>query len=400
VTSVYSIGYMRSHREWRQTSFYSYFAVALGSAMGIAFAGNLFTLFIFYELLTLSTYPLVTHAGDDAAREGGRMYLGYLLGTSVILLLLALVWTWSLTGTLDFRTGGILEGVVTPATASILLVLFIFGIGKAAVIPFHLWLPAAMVAPTPVSALLHAVAVVKAGVFTVLKVVIYIFGIDFLAAVPATQWLMYVAAATILLAALMALRQDNLKLRLAWSTISQLSYIVLCALLITPLGIVGGSMHIVMHAFAKITLFFCAGAILITTHKTRISEMNGIGRQMPWTMAAFTVGALSMIGVPPTAGFISKWYILLATLEAQQMIAVGVIMLSTLLNAAYFLPIVYAAFFRAPKNVPEHGYKDAPGEAPLMVLLAITVTAAGTVALFFFPSMALELAQQTAGGYE
>jgi multicomponent Na+:H+ antiporter subunit D len=398
VTSVYSIGYMRSHHEWRQTSYYSYFSLALGSAMGIAFAGNLFTLFIFYELLTLATYPLVTHAGDDAAREGGRMYLGYLLGTSVILLLLALVWTWSLTGTLDFRAGGILEGAVTPGIASILLVLFIFGIGKAAVMPFHLWLPAAMVAPTPVSALLHAVAVVKAGVFTILKVAIYIFGIDFLAEIPATQWLMYVAAATILLAAFVALRQDNLKLRLAWSTVSQLSYIVLCALLVTPLGIVGGSMHIVMHAFAKITLFFCAGAILITTHKTRISEMNGIGRRMPWTMAAFTVGALSMIGVPPTAGFISKWYILLGAIEAQQLFAVSVIIVGTLLNAAYFLPIVYAAFFRAPESNPKHEYKDAPGEAPLAVVVALTVTATGTVALFFLPDIPLDLALQLAGG--
>jgi len=397
VTSVYSIGYMRSHREWRQTSYYSYFAVALGSAMGIAFAGNLFTLFIFYELLTLSTYPLVTHAGDDAAREGGRMYLGYLLGTSVILLLLALVWTWSLTGTLDFRAGGILEGAVTPGIASILLVLFVFGIGKAAVMPFHLWLPAAMVAPTPVSALLHAVAVVKAGVFTILKVAIYIFGIDFLAEIPATEWLMYVAAATILLAALVALRQDNLKLRLAWSTVSQLSYIVLCALLVTPLGIVGGGLHIVMHAFAKITLFFCAGAILIATHKTNISEMNGIGRRMPWTMGAFAVGALSMIGVPPTAGFVSKWYILLGAIEAQQLFAVGVLIVSTLLNAAYFLPIVYAAFFRMPESTPGEVNRDAQGEAPLALVLAITVTATGTVVLFFFPDLPLGLVSQLAG---
>jgi len=397
VTSVYSIGYLRSHHEWRQTSYYSYFAIALGSTMGIAFAGNLFTLFIFYELLTLSTYPLVTHAGDDTARESGRMYLGYLLGTSVVLLLLALVWTWSLTGTLDFRAGGILEGVVPTGIAGILLVLFIFGIGKAAVIPFHLWLPAAMVAPTPVSALLHAVAVVKAGVFTVLKVVIYIFGIDFLAAVPATQWLMYIAAATILLAALVALRQDNLKLRLAWSTISQLSYIVLCALLITSSGIVGGALHIVMHAFAKITLFFCAGAILVTTHKTRISEMSGIGRRMPLTMAAFTVGALSMIGIPPTGGFISKWYILLGAIDAQQTIAVGVIIVSTLLNAAYFLPVVYIAFFRPQENNPEYLHQETQGEAPLAILLAITVTALGTVFLFFFPDLPLELALQLAG---
>jgi len=342
----------------------------------------------------------VTHAGDNATREAGRTYLGYLLNTSVILLLLALIWTWSLTGTLDFRAGNILEETMTPGTASILLALFIFGIGKAALIPFHLWLPAAMVAPTPMSALLHAVAVVKAGVFTVLKVVIYIFGIDFLAEIPATRWLMYVAAATILLAALVALRQDNLKLRLAWSTVSQLSYIVLCALLVTPLGIVGGALHIVMHAFAKITLFFCAGAILVATNKTRISEMNGLGRRMPWTMAAFTVGALSMIGVPPMAGFISKWYILLGAIEVQQMFAVGVIILSTLLNAAYFLPIVYAAFFRTAESNPENGNKEAHGEAPIMLLLAITVTATGTVLLFFFPDLPLGLVLQLAGASE
>ena len=246
VTTIYSIGYMRVHNERHQTRFYACFAIALGSATGIAFAGNLFTLFIFYELLTLSTYPLVTHAGTVPARKSGRMYLGYLLGTSVILLLFALVWTWSLAGTLDFREGGILDGRISPATAGILLALFVFGIGKAAIIPVHRWLPAAMVAPTPVSALLHAVAVVKAGVFTLLKVSIYIFGTDFLAEIPATRWLMYLAAASILLAAFIALRQDNLKLRLAWSTISHLSYVTLGVLLATPAGIVGVPTSIVM----------------------------------------------------------------------------------------------------------------------------------------------------------
>jgi multicomponent Na+:H+ antiporter subunit D len=390
VTSVYSIGYMRSHHEWRQTSFYSYFAVALGSVMGIAFAGNLFTLFIFYELLTLSTYPLVTHAGDDNAREGGRMYLGYLLGTSVILLLLALVWTWSLTGTLDFRAGGILEGTVTPGVASLLLVLFIFGIGKAAVIPFHLWLPAAMVAPTPVSALLHAVAVVKAGVFTVLKVAIYIFGIDFLAEVPATQWLMYVAAATILLAALLALRQDNLKLRLAWSTISHLSYIVLGALLATPLGIIGSGMHIVTHAFAKITLFFCAGAIIVATHKTRISEMNGLGRRMPLTMAAFFIASLSIIGLPPLGGFWSKWYLALGTLEAQQLAMLGVLLVGSLLNIVYLLPIPMRAFFGRD---PEASCYTGVQEAPPACVAALLVTATACVVLFFAPEPVYQLLQ-------
>jgi multicomponent Na+:H+ antiporter subunit D len=390
VTSVYSIGYMRSHHEWRQTSYYSYFAVALGSVMGIAFAGNLFTLFIFYELLTLATYPLVTHAGDDSAREGGRMYLGYLLGTSVIFLLLALIWTWSLTGTLDFRTGGILAGAVTPGTASILLVLFIFGIGKAAVMPFHLWLPAAMVAPTPVSALLHAVAVVKAGVFTVLKVAIYIFGIDFLAEVPATQWLMYVAAATILLAAFAALRQDNLKLRLAWSTISHLSYIVLGALLATSLGIIGSGMHIVMHAFAKITLFFCAGAIIVATHKTRVSEMDGLGRRMPVTMTAFFIASLSIIGLPPLGGFWSKWYLALGTLDAQQLTMLCVLLAGSLLNIAYLLPIPMRAFFSRER---EGQGNTGVREAPLACVAALVLTATACVVLFFFPGPIYHLLQ-------
>jgi multicomponent Na+:H+ antiporter subunit D len=358
--------------------------------MGIAFAGTLFTLFIFYELLTLSTYPLVTHAGDDAAREGGRMYLGYLLGTSVILLLLALVWTWSLTGTLDFRAGGILEGAVTPGIASILLVLFVFGIGKAAVMPFHMWLPAAMVAPTPVSALLHAVAVVKAGVFTILKVAIYIFGIDFLAEIPATEWLMYVAAATILLAALVALRQDNLKLRLAWSTISHLSYIVLGALLATSLGIVGGGMHIVMHAFAKITLFFCAGAILVATHKTRISEMDGLGRRMPLTMAAFFVASLSIIGLPPLGGFWSKWFLALGTLDAQQGVMLGVLLVGSLLNAAYLLPIPMRAFFSCEREDPGSTRLQ---EAPPACVAALLLTAVACVILFFFPEPVYRLMQ-------
>jgi multicomponent Na+:H+ antiporter subunit D len=390
VTSVYSIGYLRSHREWHQTAFYSYFALALGSVMGIAFASNLFTLFIFYELLTLSTYPLVTHAGDDAAREGGRMYLGYLLGTSVTLLLLALVWTWSLTGTLDFRSGGILEGIVTPGMASMLLVLFIFGIGKAALLPFHLWLPAAMVAPTPVSALLHAVAVVKAGVFTVLKVVIYIFGIDFLAVIPATQWLMYVAATTLLLAALFALRQDNLKLRLAWSTISHLSYVVLGALLATPLGIVGGGMHIVMHAFAKITLFFCAGAILVTTHKTRISEMHGLGRRMPLTMGAFFVASLSIIGLPPLGGFWSKWFLALGTLDAEQYLMLVVLLAGSMLNVAYLLPIPMRAFFsREQGDSGDRGMQEAPPACVAVLLL----TATTCVVLFIFPGPIYRLLQ-------
>ncbi|MDX1696747.1 MAG: proton-conducting transporter membrane subunit, partial [Thiohalobacterales bacterium] len=350
--------------------------------VGIAFAGNLFTLFIFYELLTLSTYPLVTHSGNLAARRSGRIYLAYLLGSSVTLMLIAIIWTWSLAGTLDFRPGGILDGVATPYSAGILLVLFIFGTGKAAVMPIHRWLPAAMIAPTPVSALLHAVAVVKAGVFTILKVAVYIFGIDFLAEIPATRWLMYVAAATILLAAFMALRQDNLKLRLAWSTISHLSYIVLGTLLAIPAGIVGSGMHIAMHAFAKITLFFCAGAILVTTHKTRISEMGGLGRRMPVTMAAFFIASLSIIGLPPMGGFWSKWFLVLGTVDAQQLFILGVLLAGSVLNIAYLLPIPVQAFFGR-----EHADSGSGGlsRTPLPCVAALVLTTIACVLLFFVP---------------
>jgi multicomponent Na+:H+ antiporter subunit D len=309
-----------------------------------------------------------------------------------------MVWTWVASGTLDFREGGILAGMASPLAIGFLYVLYIFGIGKAALMPFHRWLPAAMVAPTPVSALLHAVAVFKAGVFTVLKVTVYIFGVDLLAAGWASDWLMYVAGGTIVIASLVALTKDNLKLRLAYSTISQLSYVILGALLANTAGIVGGTMHLAMHAFGKITLFFCAGAIMVASHKTEVSQLAGIGRRMPWTMAAFTVGALSMIGLPPTAGFASKWYILLGAIEAEQMFAVVVLVLSTLLNAAYFLPIVYMAFFRAPEGDSVGADVYRHGEAPLPAVLALTATAIGTVLLFFFPTLPLTLANQLVGG--
>ncbi|MEA3243744.1 MAG: proton-conducting transporter membrane subunit, partial [Pseudomonadota bacterium] len=262
ITTVYAIGYMRGHGEHNQTRFYACFAIAIGSVMGIAFAANLFTLFIFYEVLTLSTYPLVTHAGTEKAKAGGRVYLGILLGTSIVFFLLAIVSTWFVAGTLDFTPGGVFDANVDKTVAGVLLVLFIFGIGKAAIMPFHRWLPAAMVAPTPVSALLHAVAVVKAGVFTVLKVCVFIFGLDLLSVLPGTQFLLYLAGASVLLASLVAMRQDNLKARLAYSTVSQLGYVTIGALLATSAGVMGSSMHIAMHAFGKITLFFCAGAIL------------------------------------------------------------------------------------------------------------------------------------------
>ena len=397
VTTIYSIGYMRHLKDANQTRFFLFFALSISAAIAIAFAGNLFTLFIAYEVLTLVTYPLVAHYGTDAARRGARVYLGILLSTSIAFLLVAIIVTWNVAGTLDFLPGGILRGKAEPWVASLLLVLYVFGIGKAAVMPFHRWLPSAMVAPAPVSALLHAVAVVKAGVFTLLKVVIYVFGVDFLAELGSTRWLMYVAGATVLLASLVALREDNLKARLAYSTISQLSYIVLAAMLASSLGIIGGAMHIATHAFAKITLFFCAGAIFAASGEIVISRMRGIGRRMPWTMGAFAVGAISMIGLPPTAGFVSKWYVLLGALDAENMVAIAILIASTLLNAAYFLPIVYAAFFRAEETGGAEFNRRPHGEAPTAMIVGLTVSATITVLLFLFPGAILGLAGQLAG---
>ncbi len=394
VTSVYAIGYMRGHGEANQTRFYTMFAIAISAALGVAFAGNLFTLFLFYEVLTISTYPLVAHAGTEKARQGARTYLAILLGTSIGLQLLAILITYAAAGTLDFRAGGILAGKLDPAWAGLLLALFVFGIGKAAVMPFHRWLPAAMVAPTPVSALLHAVAVVKAGVFTVLKVTIYIFGTDFITESHANDWIIWFAGATILLASLIAMTRDNLKSRLAYSTVSQLSYIVLGALLANQMGLLGGSLHIAMHAFGKITLFFAAGAILVAAHKTEISEMGGLGRAMPITFGAFLIGSLSIIGLPPFGGMWSKWYLALGTIDAAQWMLLGVLLLSSLLNIAYLLPIPIRAFFgKAPDGTSYTKIK----EAPVTCLLAMVVTSLACLVLFFYPGPFYELASMVAG---
>jgi len=390
ITTVYAIGYMRSHNEKNQTRFYTCFAIAISSVMGIAFSDNLFSLFIFYEVLTLSTYPLVTHSGTEEAKKGGRVYLGILLSTSIVFFLLAIISTWFVAGTLDFKPGGVFGSDVNKMVAGVILLLFVFGIGKAAIMPFHRWLPAAMVAPTPVSALLHAVAVVKAGVFTILKVCTFIFGIDLLAELPSTQFLLYLAGASILLASLVAMRQDNLKARLAYSTVSQLGYITMGALLATSSGVIGSSMHMATHAFGKITLFFCAGAILVAAHKSNISEMRGLGRQMPITMAAFFIASLSIIGVPPTGGTWSKWFLLMGTIEAEQLILMGILIISSLLNIAYLLPIPYHAYFSADKlSSSGAGIK----EAPLPSLIALCVTTAGCVILFIYPQPLYELAK-------
>ena len=380
LTHIYAVGYMRGNAEDNHPRFFASFSLAIGATMGVAFAANMFTLFLFYELLTISTYTLVAHKGTPEAIRGARTYLGVLLGTSIGLQLVAIIWTYSLTGTLDFTQGGILRDQIAGPAVAVLLALYAFGIGKAALMPFHRWLPAAMVAPTPVSALLHAVAVVKAGVFTMLKVGIYIFGIDFLAETGASEWLMWLAAYSIIAASVIALTKDNLKARLAYSTVSQLSYITLGMALATSMGTLGGGMHLAMHAMGKITLFMCAGSIYVATHKTEISQMKGLGRLMPITFGAFLIGSLSIIGLPPLGGSWSKWLLILGAADTGQLVMIGVLMLSSLLNVAYLLPIVGRAFFLGVQS-------DEPAkikESPLLVWLPPAITAFGCLVLFFY----------------
>jgi multicomponent Na+:H+ antiporter subunit D len=388
-TSLYSIGYMRGLHEHAQTRFFAFFALALSSTIGVAFSANLFTLYLFYEILSLCTYPLVVHHQDQKARISGRKYLTFILGTSVGLVLPGMLYCYHLAGTLDFTAAGILAGEASPPVLIFLFFVFLFGFAKAGIMPFHSGLPAAMVAPTPVSALLHAVAVVKVGVFSIVRVSTGIFGVDLLKSLALGPAVATVASITILLGSLIALSQDELKRRLAFSTISQLSYIVLGIALLTPKGMLGGVLHIAMHAFGKITLFFCAGAIMVATGKKYISQMGGLGRIMPVTLGAFFIGSLSVIGLPPTGGFFSKWNLLLGAIAADHIVFAGVLLASSFLNAFYFLPIVFKGFFApAPAGEATTGIQ----EAPMCCVVPLLITAGISIALFFYPHIFMNLA--------
>jgi multicomponent Na+:H+ antiporter subunit D len=394
VTSAYSIGYMRGLNEHSQTRYFCFFALALSATIGVAFSANLLTLYLFYEMLSLATYPLVTHHQDREARSSGRKYLLYILGPSIGLVLPAMLICYHLTGTLEFNPQGFMSGAASPAMMAVLLFMFIFGFAKAGIMPFHAWLPAAMVAPTPVSALLHAVAVVKVGVFSIARVLTGVFGVNLLSSSHLGTIICYVAAFTVITASLIALSQDGLKRRLAFSTIGQLSYIVLGVALLSPKGMTGGLVHIAMHAFGKITLFFCAGAIFVATGEKYISRMVGIGKRMPVTMIAFFIGSLSVIGLPPTGGFFSKWNLVLGTLESGQTVMLIVLLVSSLLNAAYFLPIVYNAFFCPPDKAM---FENKIQEAPLWCIIPPVLTALGTIVLFFYPTLFMRLAEMAVG---
>ena len=396
-TTIFSMGLLRPLKQHAQTRFFFFFAIAISSAVGVAFSANLLTLFIFYEALSLSTYPLVTHNQDDDAIKGGRKYLTYLLGTSIALALPAMIIVYQQTGNLDFTNSGVFESGTSTTLLVVLLVMFLFGFAKAGLMPFHAWLPGAMVAPAPVSALLHAVAVVKVGVFSIIRVLTGIFGVDLLANTPSLSTIVCVLAGiTLIVASLIALTQDNIKSRLAYSTIGQLSYIILGVGLATKSGVTGAALHIPMHAFGKITLFLCAGAIYQACGAKYISEIHGLGRKFPLTMAAFFIGSLCVIGLPPTGGFVSKWYLLTGSLDSAQQWAFAIFLTSSLLNAAYFLPIVYKAFFAAPTDTTR---LDKAKEPPPLTIVPLFITSAGCVLLFFFSSKLFQFANRFAEMY-
>jgi NADH-quinone oxidoreductase subunit L/multicomponent Na+:H+ antiporter subunit D len=408
VTSVYSVGYLRTVGEGHQTRYFAAFAASIAATMGVAFATNLFTLFVFYELLTLATYPLVVHAGTAEAYRAGRTYVAYTLGGGVAVLAGAVL-VAVLAGETTFSPGGLAAlSAADPTLARVAFALLIVGFGvKTAIMPLHGWLPAAMVAPTPVSGLLHAVAVVKSGVFALARTVLYTFG-------PETTWaldlglpLAVAAAATMLGAGLVGLRQDNIKRGLAYSTIGQLSYIALGLAIATPLAVFGALLHVVAHAFMKITLFFAAGVIYAETGEKYVSDVAGVGRRLPATMVAFGVAAAGLVGFPLVAGFVSKFHLVLGAAERPALLFVAVYLVAGLLKLLYFWPIVYVALFGdrgddspasrhafAPPHATDGGYpgettweRPALGrEASPFLLLPVLATVGGAVLLGVVPT--------------
>lgn len=380
-TTIYAMEYMK--HEGRENRFFAYFFVSLGVTLGIALAGNLVTLYLFYELLTLATYPLVIHAGTPKALASGRNYLIYsFAGATAALAGMLLV--FRTTGSLDFIPGGIVANHDSAAQMNwyLAIVLTTLGFGvKTAIVPFHSWLPQAMVAPTPVSALLHAVAVVKSGLFAVIRTIFYIFGADVVRETGAHQAIAVLVILSILMGSFLALRQENLKMRLAYSTISQLGYVLLGLMLLNREALVGALMQLLGHALIKITLFYCAGAIMYQTHKTDVSQLNGLGRTMPYTMISFTLASVALVGIPPTKGFVSKWILVQGALESGNALYPAVLLISALLTALYLLPVISHAFFRSadPGEHPAH-------EAPWKLLLPIFSSSILTIALGLFPN--------------
>ena len=378
MTAIYSDRYLLLNNFKNKPKFYIFFTLSMFSTNAIIYSSNLFTTFIFYEFLTLSTYPLVTFKMDEKSINNGKKYLYYLLGTSIIFLLPAIILTFNLTGTLDYKEGGIFPDSQSYLMINLLVILFLFGVAKSAIMPFHKWLPAAMVAPTPVSALLHAVAVVKSGVFIIMKIILFIFGTELLQKSGADLILISLSSITILLASLMALKQDNIKLRLAYSTVSQLSYIILSVSILAPFSILAAVLHLIFHALGKIMLFLTAGILATCMNIKNVSELNGVSSKFPFTIFLASLGAFVMVGIPPTVGFFSKWYLLLGIFQSEKIYLLIILIISTLLNASYYFPIIYKSYFCEIDSV----HKDAQTEDFLLVL-PVMIIGIMTIILFF-----------------
>lgn len=374
-TTLYAIGYLKGSKN--QGRFFGFFSLCVTATIGLSISGNLFTFFLFYEFLTLVTFPLLLHNQDQASKQAAITYLKYTFFGGAVFLL-GIVLLHSYVGSHEFVSGGYLQRIQEGDSfyLQVVFVILLIGVGvKAAIVPLHGWLPKAMAAPAPVSALLHAVAVVKAGAFGVVRIVYEVYGIEFASTLGVLYILMFVAIITILYGSFKALFQEDLKKRLAYSTVSQVSYILLGISLFGPLGTIGGLVHLVHQGVMKITLFFCAGAFSATYKITKISQMDGLGKTMPLASLSFTLAALGMIGVPPLAGFVSKWYLGLGALENGLWFVLGVIGVSALLNSAYFLPILYRIWFKAPMHEKHNAVKKFSLEADPLLIYPLLATA-------------------------
>lgn len=387
---IYALGYMQGDKH--EGRFFAFYLLSLSATLGIAFAGSLVTLYLFYELLTLVTFPLVVHSGGQAADEAGRNYISYsLFGAALILL--GIVLTRAIAPSLTFATGGMLTiGPMQVQLARTLLLIFVFGFGvKAAIIPLHRWLPLAMAAPTPVSALLHAVAVVNAGSYGIIRVIHTVFGRSTVAELGMASPLIVLACATIVMGSIWALREQTLKRRLAFSTISQMGYLMLGGVLLSPLGLQATLIHFIHHAMLKITLFFSVGALNHSLGITKVEQVRGLGKKFPLVFAAITISSLGMVGIVPLNGFVSKWYYLQGSLQAEAYWVVGVLALSSLLNALYYFPVVSKAFFsEQSEQVPEHVHHDLRLELPGFVIACCSVL------LGLFPHWTIALVERAA----
>ncbi|MBF0119754.1 MAG: monovalent cation/H+ antiporter subunit D family protein [Desulfobacterales bacterium] len=401
LAGFYCIGYMRGLNEHAQTRFYASYALAVGGGMGVAFSGSLVTLYLFYEIVSIVTYPLVAHHQDEEGYDGARKYIVYLMFASKAFLLPAMILIYVQCGNLDFAAGvmkGIFPANASKTIVSIAYMLCLFGFAKGAIMPMHGWLPAAMVAPTPVSALLHAVVVVKVGVFSICRTFLSVFGVEILSKFGLGIITAYLASFTIIVASIIALTKSNLKARLAYSTISQLSYIILGVAMLTPNSITGGLIHIANHAFSKITLFFAAGAIYVATRKKDICELGGIGFRMPFTMIAFGLAALSMIGVPPVSGFVSKWYLALGAMDLKNNILLIVLLVSSLLNAGYFVPIFLTSFFNSEVNLNNEDTGILENR-PLIAFMVVPLFISAVISVYFgfYPELFLKIIKVLVG---